>query len=104
MLVTAFTSNLLWNMTIQALQTGLNLGTGFAGVVRDVAQILPTVISSTWLNWCILSESIVACPSYMDLSFSFVFANSEPFTYSFVVFVCLSLTHTLFPIHLQELP
>ena len=56
MVVTAFTNNLLWQMLLRAINTGLNLGSDFADVVRTVAATVPTVISATWLNWCILRK------------------------------------------------
>lgn len=56
MLVTAFTSNLLSQMVIQGFNTGVRIGAEATVVLRKVAAIVPTVISATWLNWCIVSK------------------------------------------------
>lgn len=51
MVVTAFSSNLLVSMTLNALNNNLEFGSEFRKILRSIAQTIPGGLSSLWLNW-----------------------------------------------------
>jgi len=57
MVFTAFTANLLANMTLNAINNGLVIGSQFRDVIITVANQVPTS-AFTWLNWIILRFTI----------------------------------------------
>ena len=73
MLLTAFTGQLLANMTIQALDEGLSVGTEVQEMLRVVASAVPGTVSVTWLNWIIFRVTIILPLNYLLQINSFIF-------------------------------
>jgi hypothetical protein len=65
MLITAFSGQLLANMFLQGLNSGLKLGSGFRSVLRDIAETIPSTISADWLNWIIFRLLIIFPLNYL---------------------------------------
>mmetsp|Transcript_13295 Transcript_13295/g.38291 ORF Transcript_13295/g.38291 Transcript_13295/m.38291 type:complete len:1346 (+) Transcript_13295:296-4333(+) len=54
MLLTSFTGPSLASMVIEGLGTEISIGQEAQSVLRNVAAIIPTQVSATWLNWMIV--------------------------------------------------
>jgi hypothetical protein len=65
MVLTAFSGQLLANMFLEGLNSGLKLGSEFRSVLRDIGETIPSTISADWLNWIIFRLLIILPLNYL---------------------------------------
>lgn len=65
MVLTAFSGQLLANMFLQGVNSGLKLGSEFRSVLRAIAETVPSTISADWLNWIIFRLLIILPLNYL---------------------------------------
>jgi len=74
MLLTAFTGTSLTSMVINGLVSGFNLGQQAQVVLLNVAAVIPTQVSATWLSWIIVRFTITLPLYYLFQINTFLFS------------------------------
>ena len=73
MLVTAFTGTSLATVVYEGLLASLDVGGTVKGVLRSVANTVPTTVSAQWLSWIIFRTGIVLPYNYLLQFNNFLF-------------------------------
>lgn len=74
MVFTAFSGSLLANMGIKALNEGLEIGSEFQTILKEIALSVPSNVAVNWLNWIIFRITIILPLNYLLNVNSFLFA------------------------------
>lgn len=74
MVLTAFSGQILAKMTLSAFDEGLNVGSDFQSIVRDISQTIPSKVAPTWLNWILFRMLAVLPFQYLLQVNTFLFS------------------------------
>lgn len=74
MVLTAFSGQILAKMTLSAFNEGLNVGSDFQSIVRDISQTIPSKVAPTWLNWILFRMLAVLPFQYLLQVNTFLFS------------------------------
>jgi hypothetical protein len=75
MLVTAFTGTSLATVVYEGVLASLDVGGTVKGVLRSVANTVPTTVSAQWMSWIIFRTGIVLPYNYLLQFNNFLFST-----------------------------
>jgi hypothetical protein len=75
MLVTAFTGTSLVTIVYEGVLDSLDVGRTVKGVLRSVANTVPTTVSAQWLSWIIFRTGITLPYNYLFQFNNFLFSS-----------------------------
>jgi hypothetical protein len=75
MLVTAFTGTSLATVVYEGVVTSIDVGGTVKGVLRSVANTVPTTVSAQWLSWIIFRTGITLPYNYLFQFNNFLFTS-----------------------------